>query len=90
MLSTKRQARKKVQAEAERERRAVIITAEGEKASAKAVAEAAEMLSKVPGGINIRTLQTLEKISVEPSQKTLFVLPADLIENVKSVLGGRK
>lgn len=78
------------QAEAERERRAVIITAEGEKASAKAVAEAAEMLSKVPGGINIRTLQTLEKISVEPSQKTLFVLPADLIENVKSVLGGRK
>lgn len=78
------------QAEAERERRAVIITAEGEKSAAKAVSEAAEMLSKVPGGINIRTLQTLEKISVEPSQKTLFVLPADLIENVKSVLGGRK
>lgn len=78
------------QAEAERERRAVIITAEGEKSAAKAVSEAAEMLSKVPGGINIRTLQTLEKISVEPSQKTLFVLPADLIENVKSVLGGRQ
>ncbi len=78
------------QAEAERERRAVIITAEGEKSAAKAVSEAAEMLSKVPGGINIRTLQTLEKISVEPSQKTLFVLPADLIENVKSVLGGHK
>lgn len=78
------------QAEAERERRAVIITAEGEKASAMAVSEAAAMLSKVPGGINIRTLQTLEKISVEPSQKTLFVLPADLIENVKSVFGGHK
>lgn len=78
------------QAEAERERRAVIITAEGEKASAQAVADAAAMLAKVPGGINIRTLQTLEKIAVEPSQKTLFVLPADLIENVKSVLGGHK
>lgn len=78
------------QAEAERERRAVIITAEGEKAAAQAVADAAAMLAKVPGGINIRTLQTLEKISVEPSQKTLFVLPADLIENVKSVLGGQK
>lgn len=78
------------QAEAERERRAVIITAEGEKASAQAVADAAAMLAKVPGGINIRTLQTLEKISTEPSQKTLFVLPADLIENVKSVLGGQK
>jgi regulator of protease activity HflC (stomatin/prohibitin superfamily) len=78
------------QAEAERERRAVIITAEGEKAAALAVSEAAAMLAKVPGGINIRTLQTLEKISAEPSQKTLFVLPADLIENVKSVLGGYK
>lgn len=78
------------QAEAERERRAVIITAEGEKAAAVAVAEAAAILTKIPGGINIRTLQTLEKISTEPSQKTLFVLPADLIENVKSVLGGHK
>lgn len=78
------------QAEAERERRAVIITAEGEKAAAQAVADAAAMLAKVPGGINIRTLQTLEKISAEPSQKTLFVLPADLIENVNSVLGGQK
>lgn len=78
------------QAEAERERRAVIITAEGEKAAAQAVADAAAMLAKVPGGINVRTLQTLEKISTEPSQKTLFVLPADLIENVKSVLGGQK
>lgn len=78
------------QAEAERERRAVVITAEGEKQAAQSVADAAAMLSKIPGGINIRTLQTLEKISVEPSQKTLFVLPADLIENVKSVLGGHK
>jgi regulator of protease activity HflC (stomatin/prohibitin superfamily) len=68
------------QAEAERERRAVIITAEGEKAAAAAVADAARTLSKIPGGISIRTLQTLEKIAVEPSQKTLFVLPAELTE----------
>ena len=74
------------QAEAERERRAVIITAEGEKAAAQAVSEAAGILTATPGGINIRTLQTLEKISVEPSQKTLFVLPADLIDNVKHIL----
>lgn len=74
------------QAEAERERRAVIITAEGEKASAKAVAEAAQILTATPGGINIRTLQTLEKISVEPSQKTLFVLPADLIDTVGKLI----
>lgn len=74
------------QAEAERERRAVIITAEGEKAAAQAVSEAAAILNNTPGGINIRTLQTLEKISVEPSQKTLFVLPADLVENVGRLL----
>ncbi|MNH49971.1 FtsH protease regulator HflK [compost metagenome] len=74
------------QAEAERERRAVIITAEGEKAAAAAVAEAASILTKSPGGINIRTLQTLEKISVEPSQKTLFVLPADLIDTVGKLI----
>lgn len=74
------------QAEAERERRAVIITAEGEKSAAKAVSEAAEILAKIPGGINIRTLQTLEKISTEPSQKTLFVLPADLTDAVGKIL----
>lgn len=74
------------QAEAERERRAVIITAEGEKAAAQAVADAAAMLAKVPGGINIRTLQTLEKISAEPSQKTLFVLPAELTETVAKII----
>lgn len=66
------------QAEAERERRGVVIAAEGEKQAAQAVADAAAMLSKVPGGINIRTLQTLEKISVEPSQKTLVVLPTEM------------
>ena len=73
------------QAEAERERRAVIITAEGEKAAAQSVADAAAMLSKIPGGINIRTLQTLEKIAVEPSQKTLVVLPSELT-NLKDIL----
>lgn len=74
------------QAEAERERRAVIITAEGEKAAAVAVAEAAAVLTKIPGGINIRTLQTLEKISAEPSQKTLFVLPAELTETLSKII----
>ena len=74
------------QAEAERERRAVIITAQGEKAAASVVAEAAAMLMKVPGGINVRTLQTLEKISEQPSQKTLFVLPADLTNTITKLV----
>lgn len=66
------------QAEAERERRAVIITAEGEKAAAQGIADAAHILAKSAGGMNIRTLQTLEKMASEPSQKTLVVLPSDL------------
>ena len=75
------------QAEAERERRAAIIVADGEKASAQAVSEAANLLAKTPGGLQIRTLQTLEKISSDPSQKTVIVLPNDMKEVVKHHLG---
>ena len=50
------------QAEAERERRANIINADGEKLAAQTLAEAAAMLTKTPGAINLRTLNTLEKI----------------------------
>jgi regulator of protease activity HflC (stomatin/prohibitin superfamily) len=74
------------QAEAERERRAVIISAAAEKAAAQEVAEAAAILVRTPGGMGIRTLQTLEKIAVEPSQKTLFVLPADLSDTFKTFI----
>lgn len=75
------------QAEAERERRAVVIAADGEKQAAKAVAEAATMLSKAAGGINIRTLQTLEKIAVEPSQKTVVVVPSELTNTIAKAVG---
>ena len=74
------------QAEAERERRAAIITAEGEKSAAAAVAEAATMLAQTPGGLNIRTLQTLEKISTDPSQKTVILLPSDLADGVTKLM----
>jgi regulator of protease activity HflC (stomatin/prohibitin superfamily) len=72
------------QAEAERERRAVIINAEGEFTAATKLAAAAKVLAASPGAINIRTLATLEKISSEPSQKTTFVVPADLFDVMKS------
>ena len=74
------------QAEAERERRAAIISAEGEKSAATAVAEAAQLLAQTPGGLNIRTLQTLEKISADPSQKTVILLPTDLAGKVAKSL----
>ena len=73
------------QAEAERERRANIINADGEKLAAQTLAEAAAMLTKTPGAINLRTLNTLEKISTEPSQKTVFIMPVELIEAVRSI-----
>ena len=70
------------QAEAERERRAAIISAEGEKSAANAVAEAASLLARTPGGLNIRTLQTLEKISADPSQKTVIMMPSELFNKL--------
>lgn len=70
------------QAEAERERRAAIISAEGEKSAANAVAEAANLLARTPGGLNIRTLQTLEKISADPSQKTVIMMPSELFNKL--------
>lgn len=74
------------QAEAERERRSNIINAEGEKAAAETLAEAAAIISAVPGALNLRTLNTLERISTEPSQKTTFLFPIELIDAIR----GRK
>lgn len=66
------------QAEAERDRRAVVIDAEGERQAAKGVADAAAILAKSHSGMNIRTLQTLERISGSESQKTLVILPSEM------------
>jgi regulator of protease activity HflC (stomatin/prohibitin superfamily) len=75
------------QAEAERERRAAIIVAEGEKSAAQSVADAAALLANTPGGVQIRTLQTLEKISSEPSQKTVVFLSGDAEKALKKLVG---
>ncbi len=71
------------QAEAERERRANIIGADGEKVAAQNLADAAEIFSKVPGALNLRTLGTLERISTEPSQKTMMLFPVELIDALR-------
>ena len=72
------------QAEAERERRANIINADGEKAAAETLAAAAQILATTPGAINLRTLNTLERISTEPSQKTMMLFPVELIDALRS------
>ncbi len=73
------------QAEAERERRSNIINAEGERAAAETLAEAAKIIAGTPGAINLRTLNTIERISTEPSQKTTMLFPIELMEAVSAI-----
>lgn len=73
------------QAESERERRAVIIKAEGEYTAAERLAQAAGVLSATPGGISMRTLQTIEKINPDPSKTVIFALPVEFFEGVKTL-----
>jgi len=73
------------QAESERERRAVIIKAEGEYAAAERLAQAAHVLGSTPGGISMRTLQTIEKINPDPSKTVIFALPVEFFEGLKTL-----
>jgi regulator of protease activity HflC (stomatin/prohibitin superfamily) len=66
------------QAEAERERRAKIISAEGEMQAARQLAEAARMLGANPAALQLRYLQTLTEISAEQNSTILFPLPIDI------------
>ena len=68
------------QAEAERERRAKVIAAEGEFQASEKLAQAAEVLSRNPAAIQLRYLQTLAEIATEKNSTTIFPIPIDLIE----------
>jgi regulator of protease activity HflC (stomatin/prohibitin superfamily) len=67
------------QAEAERERRAKVINAEGEYQAATRLTEAAKIISEHPEALQLRYLQTLREISSESNSTTLFPIPIDLI-----------
>ena len=66
------------QAEAERERRAKVINAEGEFQAAARLAEAAEVLSRHPIAVQLRYLQTMREVASERNTTTFFPLPLDL------------
>lgn len=66
------------QAEAERERRAVIIASQGELSASENLRMAAENLSKSSGALHLRTLQTIRDIAADPSEKIILFLPSDL------------
>jgi regulator of protease activity HflC (stomatin/prohibitin superfamily) len=67
------------QAEAERERRAKIIHAEGEAQAAEKLAEAANVISVNPAAIQLRFLQTLTEVATEKNSTTIFPVPIDLL-----------
>ena len=68
------------QAEAERERRAKVINAEGEHQAANRLAQAAEIISEHPMALQLRYLQTLREVSAENNSTTLFPIPIDLFK----------
>ena len=68
------------QAEAERERRAKVINAEGEHQAAARLAQAAEIIAEHPMALQLRYLQTLREVSAENNSTTLFPIPIDLFK----------
>jgi regulator of protease activity HflC (stomatin/prohibitin superfamily) len=77
------------QAEAERERRAKVINAEGEFQAAQRLKEAAAIIQKYPVALQLRFLQTLREVAAENNSTTLFPIPIDLFEPfLKKVIGG--
>ena len=73
------------QAEAERERRAVIINAEGEVAAAENIAKAARILAEAPGALHLRTLQTLNDLSSDQSNTVIFAIPVEVLRAVEGI-----
>jgi len=74
------------QAEAERERRAKVIAAEGEFQASEKLSSAAEILDIHPSAIQLRYLQTLMEISNENSTTVVFPIPLDIFEPFKRYL----
>src|SRR4030043_1522094 len=73
------------QAEAERERRATIIRAQGELAASENLKKAMEQMEK-SGAISLRTLQTIEATTANPSNTVVFALPTEVLHGLKSLV----
>jgi regulator of protease activity HflC (stomatin/prohibitin superfamily) len=68
------------QAEAEREKRAVIITSEGELAASENMAKAAAMLASAPGALHLRTLQSINDLSSDQSNTVVYMIPMEVLK----------
>ncbi|HVW35337.1 MAG TPA: slipin family protein [Acidimicrobiia bacterium] len=78
------------QAEAERERRAKVIAAEGELQASQKLGQAADVIASSPGALQLRQLQTMVEISAEKNSTIIFPVPIELLEAFKAIgQGGR-
>lgn len=68
------------QAEAEREKRAVIINSEGELAAAENIKKAADMLASAPGALHLRTLQSINDMSSDQSNTVVYMIPMEVLK----------
>lgn len=75
------------QAEAERERRAKIIAAEGELAASEKLGQAAEVIAKSPGALQLRQLQSMVEIAAENSSTVVFPIPVQLLDALSALAG---
>ncbi len=73
------------QAEAERERRAVVINSMGEVEAAKNLAQAAQTLSSSPGALHLRTLNTINDVSSDASNTIIFAVPLEILRAFDSL-----
>ena len=73
------------QAEAERERRAKIIAAEGEFEASQKLLEAAQIIAAEPAAMQLRYLQALSEISTEGSSTTIFPLPIEILRAIDRI-----
>ncbi len=76
------------QAEAEREKRAVIINSEGEVAAAANMAQAATMLATAPGALHLRTLQSINDLSSDQSNTVVFAIPLEILKAIEGFKKG--
>lgn len=71
------------EAEAEREKRAVIISAQGDREAADNLAAAAKVLNSTPGAMHLRTLQTINDLSSDQSNTTIWMIPIEVLDAIK-------
>jgi regulator of protease activity HflC (stomatin/prohibitin superfamily) len=77
------------QAEAERERRAKVIAAEGELQASQKLGQAADVIANSPGALQLRQLQTMVEISAEKNSTIIFPIPVELLEAFQAISKAR-